>query len=69
MSFLSGGQLSTDKLVLQFVYIFRVSFPVWAGIKIKSSSTRKWKKLIPAQTGNGTMKMYTTCKIDLSVDG
>ena len=42
MSFLSGGQLSTDKLVLQFVYIFIVSFPVWAGIKI-----------IQAKTGNG----------------
>ena len=38
MSFLSGGQLSTDKLVLQFVYIYKV----WAGIK-----------MIPAQTGNG----------------
>ena len=33
MSFLSGGQLSTDKLVLQFVHIFIVLFPVWAGIK------------------------------------
>ena len=25
-------------------------------------------KLIPAQTGNGTMKMYTNCRINLSVD-
>ena len=25
-------------------------------------------KLIPAQTGNGTMKMYTNCGISLSVD-
>ena len=37
MSFLSGGQLSTDKLVLQFVHNIIVSFPVWAGIKINSS--------------------------------
>ena len=25
-------------------------------------------KLNPAQTGNGTMKMYTSCRINLSVD-
>ena len=56
MSFLYGGQLSTNKLVLQFVQIFIVSFPVWAGIKINSSP------------GNGTMKTYTSCKISLSVD-
>ena len=43
MSFLSEGQLSTDKLVLQFVYIFTVSFSVLAGIK----------KAIPAKTGIG----------------
>ena len=34
MSLLSGGQLSTEKLVLQFFYMFTVSFPVWAGIKL-----------------------------------
>ena len=34
MSFLSGGQLSTDKLVLQFVHIFIIQFPVWAGINL-----------------------------------
>ena len=32
MSFPSGGQLSTDKLVLNAMYIFIVPFPVWAGI-------------------------------------
>ena len=42
MSFLPGGQSSTNKLVLQFVYIFIVPFPVWAGIKINSSPKRKW---------------------------
>ena len=57
MSFLYGGQSSTDKLILQLVYIFIVPFPVWAGLKS-----------IPAQTGYGTMKMYTNCKIDLPVD-
>ena len=67
MSFSSGGQLSTDKLVWQFVYNFLVAFPVLAGIKIKSSPTRKWKKKNLAQTENGTIKMYTNCKIDLSV--
>ena len=42
MSFLSEGQLSTDKLVLHFVYIFTVSFPVSAGIEINFSPNRKW---------------------------
>ena len=41
MSFLSGGQLSTDKLVLQSVYIFTV----WAGIKINSSQNRNGIKI------------------------
>ena len=41
MSFLSGGQLSTDKLVLQSVYIFTV----WAGIKINSSQNRNGIKV------------------------
>ena len=41
MPFLSGGQLSTENLVLQFVYIFIISFPVRAGIKINSSPNRK----------------------------
>jgi len=44
MSFLYEGQISTNKLVLQFVYIFIVSYPVWAGIKINSSPKRKWDK-------------------------
>ena len=39
MSFLSGGQLSTDKLVLQFVYIFIIPFPVWAGVKLILAQT------------------------------
>ena len=34
-----------------------IPFPVWAGLK-----------LIQAQTGKGTMKMYTNCKINLPVD-
>ena len=37
MSFLSGGQLSTDKLVLQFVCIFIIPLPVRAGIKLAST--------------------------------
>ena len=79
-SFLCGGQLSTDELDLKFVYIFIISFPVWTGIKINSSPNRKlnWNwlhpkqeielKSIPARTGNGTMKMYTNCRINFSVD-
>ena len=54
---LPGGQSPTDKLVLQFVYIFIVSFPVWAGIKIYSSQNRKWN-----------YENYTSCRISLSVD-
>ena len=42
MSFLFGGQLSSDKLFLHFVFIFIVLFPVWARIKINSSPNRKW---------------------------
>ena len=68
MSFPSGGQLPTDNPVLQFVYNFLVPFPVWTGIKINSSPNRKWKKIITAQTGNGTMKMYANFEINWSVD-
>ena len=57
MSFLPGGQSTTDKLVLQFLYIFIVSFPVWAGIKTNFSPNRKWN-----------YKNYTSCRISLSVD-
>ena len=38
MSLLFGGQLSTDKKGLQFVYICIVPFPVWAGINSNSIS-------------------------------
>ena len=41
-SFLFGSQLSTDKLVSQFVYIFIVAFPVWAGIDFSSISCFGW---------------------------
>ena len=41
MSFLLGGQLSTDKSILQLVYIFIVPFPLWAGISFNSSPHRK----------------------------
>ena len=33
MAFLSGGQLSTDKVILQFLHILTAHFPVWAEIK------------------------------------
>ena len=55
VSLLSQGQLSTDKLVLQFVHIFIVSFPGWVGINFNPF------ELIPAKTGNGATKMYTNC--------
>ena len=32
MSFLSGGQLFSDTIIKQFVYIFIVLFIVWAGL-------------------------------------
>ena len=79
MSFLFGGQLSTEKIILQFLYIFIVLFTVWAGINFDSSpicvhfkaSFPVWagiKIRIPAQTGNGTIKVYTNCKINIPVD-
>ena len=67
MSFLFGGQLSTDKLILQLVYIFIVPFPVWAGIKINSSKQEMELELIPAETRYGTIKMYRNCKLIVSV--
>ena len=42
MSLLFGGQLSTDKKGLGFVYIFIVPFPVWAGINSNSISCLGW---------------------------
>ena len=39
MSFLFGGQISTDKLILQLVYVFIVPFPVWAGIMCPHDET------------------------------
>ena len=55
MSFLFGGQISTDQLVLQFMQIFKVSFPVWAGIEINSSPKEEMElELIPANIGYGT---------------
>ena len=52
MSFLYGGQLSTDKLILHFVLIFIVPFPVWAGIDFILFPVWAGFVLIPAQTGN-----------------
>jgi len=58
MSFLFGGQLSTNQIVLQFMQNFKVSFPVWAGIKIYSGPKEEMElDLIPAKIGYGTMKM------------
>ena len=61
MSFLFGGQISIGKYILQFVYIFIIPFPVWAGINFH-----------PAQTGNGIINMWSNmCPnflLSLSVD-
>ena len=57
MSFLSGGQLSTDKLVVQFVYIFTVSF--WAGIKINSNPNRNDKSNIQSAMMDGDIYTIT----------
>ena len=52
MFFLPGGQSPTDKLVLQFVYIFIVLFTVWAGIKNLSQPKQDMElELTPAKTG------------------
>ena len=45
MSFLFGGQLLTDNLILQLVYIFIVPFPVWAGINFDSISGLGWNEI------------------------
>ena len=42
MSLLIGGQLSTGKKGLGFVYIFIVPFPVWTGINFNSISCLVW---------------------------
>ena len=68
MSFLFGGHLSTDKLILQFLYIFIVPFPVWAGIILIQFPVWLEFILIPAQTENEAMKMNTDCKTGVSVD-
>ena len=52
MSFLTGGQPPTDKLVLEFVNIFIVSIPVWAGIKINSSQTGNGIRINSSQNWN-----------------
>ena len=41
MSILLGGQLSGDKVILQYVYISVVAFPVLAGIDFKSGPNNK----------------------------
>ena len=73
MSYTYEGQLSTDKDDRKFGHILEhmlmIPFPVLAGTKINSSQKQEMElKLIPAQTGNGTMKMYTNCEINSSVD-
>ena len=61
MSFTYKGQLSTDKddrkLTPSLGYMLII--PFLCGLELE---------IILAQTGNGTMKMYTNCKIDFSVD-
>ena len=48
MSFLSGGQQSTDKAARKLGHMLShklyISFPVWAGIKTNFSPNRKWNK-------------------------
>ena len=51
MTFLSGGQLSTDKLIVQFVYIFTVSFLFGLELEWITAQSGDWIELIPAQTG------------------
>ena len=82
MSFLSERQLSTDKLVFNLCTFSLKLFPVQTGNQIKLIPAQRGKgikinfqpkqemesKLIRAQTGNGTIKMYTYCEINLSED-
>ena len=41
MSYTYEGQLSTDKDDRKLGHMFIIPFPVWAGIKTKSSPDRK----------------------------
>ena len=68
MFFPFRGQLLTDNLFLQLVYIFIVPFPVWAGINFFHFLFGLELILIPAQTVNETKKLYTNCQTSLSVD-
>ena len=43
MSFLFGGQWSTDQILSILVYIFIVLFPVWAGVDNSVSCFEKYK--------------------------
>ena len=54
-------KLSTDKVDTKLGHML-------GHMLINPFTIQAGMKLIPAQTGNGTMKMYTNCEINLSVD-
>ena len=56
------------QLILPFVYILTVLFPLLAGINLFQPNQEMELELMSAQTGNRTMKMYKNYKINLSVD-
>ena len=56
------------QLILPFVYILIVLFPLLAGINLFQPKQEMELELMSAKTGNGTMKMYKNYKINLSVD-
>ena len=56
------------QLILPFVYILTVLFPLLAGINLFQPNQEMELELMSAKTGNRTMKMYKNHKINLSVD-
>ena len=64
-SFLVGGQLSTDKLILQLLYVFIVPFPVWAGINFDSISCFGWDwfEIQPTQEMELSKSVLTSCHL------
>ena len=68
--FLGWGQLGDICLKIAKYNQFYPALQLFLfeGGKFLLTTCLGWIKIIPAQTGNETMKMYTNCKIDLPVD-
>ena len=66
MAFLIRGQLSSEKLLLQFVCFFIVPFPVLAGIILILFPVLAGINILPDQSVNGNINMCPSIKICLN---